>query len=315
MKGDAASIARLLGGTREGAGYLCRCPVKGHGKGRGDKRPSLSVSDGRRAVVAHCFAGCKPKDVIAALAQLAAAPAALIETPFTKFASRPAPPKTKTTIELALRLWKAAIPVAGTPAETYLLSRGLPPTPPATIRFLRSYRYDSGRHFPCLIAAVQAPSREITAVQLTFLDPSGRRKADVVYPRRAIGPLADGLLRLAPAADHLGLAEGFETAWATSLSHDNTPVWAVLGADRYAGVVLPREVRRVTIYADHDPPGLAGALGFFEHHPELEEVWISHPAKIGQDFAGLYEEECRQRRSMLGGSGTLSTSDIATRFS
>ena len=221
MKLDAATIAKILGGKPEGGGYLCSCPVKGHGKGRGDLRPSLSVSDGKRALVFHCFAGCKPRDIIAALNALAPD-----HGPKPRFESRtPQRPatKSKTTTTLAQKLWKAALPVAGTPAETYLRARRLPSTPPPTIRFLPSYRYDETRRFPCLIAAVQAPSRAIVAVQLTFLDPSGLRKADVPHPRRAIGPLGDGLLRLAPAAEHIGLAEGFETAWAASLLHDEFP--------------------------------------------------------------------------------------------
>ena len=74
MKADAATIAKILGGKPEGGGYLCSCPVKGHGKGRGDLRPSLSVSDGKRALVFHCFAGCKPRDIIAALNALAPDP-------------------------------------------------------------------------------------------------------------------------------------------------------------------------------------------------------------------------------------------------
>ena len=177
MKLDAATIAKILGGKPEGGGYLCSCPVKGHGKGRGDLRPSLSVSDGKRALVFHCFAGCKPRDIIAALNALAPN-----HGPKPRFESRtPQRPatKSKTTTTLAQKLWKAALPVAGTPAETYLRARRLPPTPPPTIRFLPSYRYDETRRFPCLIAAVQAPSRAIVAVQLTFLDPSGLRKADV----------------------------------------------------------------------------------------------------------------------------------------
>lgn len=286
MNGDAATIAKILGGKPEGGGYLCSCPVKGHGKGRGDRRPSLSVSDGKRALVFHCFAGCKPRDIIAALNALAPDHASK-----PRFESRtphiPAT-KSKTTTTLAQKLWKAALPVAGTPAEIYLRARRLPATPPPTIRFLPSYRYDETRRFPCLIAAVQSPARAIVAVQLTFLDPSGLRKADVSHPRRAIGPLGDGLLRLAPAAEHIGLAEGFETAWAASLLHDEFPIWATFGADRYAIVTLPPVVRRVTIFADYDAPGLSAALSFFEHRPELE-VWIATPTRMGVDFARVWE--------------------------
>lgn len=260
--------------------------MKGHGKGRGDLRPSLSVSDGKRALVFHCFAGCKPRDIIAAFNALAPhngpKPRCEGRTPL-----RPAT-KSKTTTTLAQKLWKAALPVAGTPAETYLRLRRLPSTPPPTIRFLPSYRYDETRRFPCLIAAVQAPSRMVVAVQLTFLDPSGLRKADVPHPRRAIGPLRDGLLRLAPAAEHLGLAEGFETAWAASPLHDEFPVWATLGADRFALITIPQVVRRVTIFADYDAPGLSAALSFFEHRQELE-VWIATPVTMGFDFARVWK--------------------------
>ena len=62
-----------------------------------------------------------------------------------------------------------------------------------------------------------------------------RRSIDLPRPFRASkgrspaargarsGRLAMGFLRLAPAAEHIGLAEGFETAWAASLLHDEFP--------------------------------------------------------------------------------------------
>ena len=64
MRDRAASIARALGGHRSGNGYLCRCPVPSHGKGRGDRNPSLSISDGDQRVLVHCFGGCDPLDVL-----------------------------------------------------------------------------------------------------------------------------------------------------------------------------------------------------------------------------------------------------------
>ncbi len=46
----AADIARALpGSTRNGNGWLCRCPVPDHGRGRGDRSPSLSVCDAAAA--------------------------------------------------------------------------------------------------------------------------------------------------------------------------------------------------------------------------------------------------------------------------
>lgn len=284
MKATAADVARRFGGKPEGMGFLCSCPVPTHGKLRGDLRPSLAISDGRERLVFHCFAGCRPRDVFRALTTATPESETLSQrpTPFPR-ALKP----TRTTSELAKKLWRSALPVDGTPAECYLRSRGFPLPPPATIRFLQSYRYDRDHRFPCMIAAVQAPSRSLVAVQLTFLDPSGRSKADVPSPRRVIGPLGDGLLRTAPVASHIGLAEGFESAWGASLLHDGMPVWATLGADRLAIVTLPPIVSRVTIFADHDVAGLSGAMGFFEKQSGLD-VSIAWPCQVGEDFAEMW---------------------------
>ncbi|PPC86111.1 MAG: hypothetical protein CTY36_18210, partial [Methylocystis sp.] len=254
---------------------------------RGDRRPSLSVNDGDKGVILHCFAGCDPRDVISAIN-------GLCPNTRNEIADRPALHEQlapKTTSAYARRLWRSAISVPGTIGEKFLRERGLPITPPASIRFLPSYRYDRRRPrsaLPCLIAAAQAPTREIVGIQLTFLHPCGRRKADVEFPRRAIGPLGAAMLRLAPAAPARGgIAEGFEKAWAAQLLFGE-PVWATLGADRFGVVNWPNEVTRVTIYADNDAPGLKAAREFRAAHPEVG-VRIRFCAAEGQDFDKLYK--------------------------
>jgi hypothetical protein len=296
MLGSAHAVAQILGGRREGRGYLCHCPVKTHGKQRGDKRPSLSVNDGDKGVILHCFAGCDPRDVIAAVNGL---------SPGTRceIADRPGlneKPAPKTTSAYARRLWRSAIGVPGTIGENFLRERGLPTTPPASIRFLPSYRYDRNNPrsaLPCLVAAAQAPTREIVGVQLTFLYPGGRRKADVEYPRRAIGPLGASMLRLAPAAPALGIAEGFEKAWAAQLLFDE-PVWATLGADRFGVVNWPGDVTTLTIYADNDSPGLKAARELRAAYPEIA-VRIRCCAAEGQDFDKLYRTVSGDRAEAL----------------
>jgi hypothetical protein len=65
---NASEIAKALGGHRNGQGYLCRCPVPAHGRGKGDRTPSLSIADGRDGkLLVRCFAGCGPLDVLAEL--------------------------------------------------------------------------------------------------------------------------------------------------------------------------------------------------------------------------------------------------------
>ncbi|MGJ0620497.1 MAG: DUF7146 domain-containing protein [Methylocystis sp.] len=285
MLASAHAVAQLLGGRREGRGYLCHCPVKTHGQQRGDRRPSLSVNDGDKGVVVHCFAGCDPRDVISAINVLdPKARAEITDRPALN--TKPAP---KTTSAYARRLWNSAVPVAGTIVESFLAERGLPTAPPASIRFLPAYRYDKERArsaLPCLVAAAQAPTREIVGVQLTFLHPGGRRKADVEFPRRAIGPLGTSMLRLAPPAPALGIAEGFEKAWAAQLLF-GAPVWATLGADRFGVVKWPDDITSLTIYADNDAPGLKAARELRDAYPQMA-VRIRYCAAEGQDFDKLY---------------------------
>jgi hypothetical protein len=283
----AVDVARLLHGRAEGTGYLCRCPVPTHGQGRGDRNPSLGVSDGRKGVVFHCFAGCTHHQVAAALEARGDLPPP-VSAPIV------ATPRTRTTSAFARRLWTVSRPISGTLADKYLRSRGFTAQPPATIRFLPRYRYDALREFPCLIAAVQAPSREIIAVQLTFLGANGR-KAPVTYPRRAIGPYADGILRLAPVAADMGIAEGFETSWAASLIH-NMPVWATLSRDRFLIARIPPEVRRLTIFADNDKPGLESAEALLDARPDLETRIVAPPSR-GDDWADLWERQARASKS------------------
>ena len=68
---EAHELTLALGGIwRDGRG-VARCPVEGHGRGRGDKNPSLSISSGHtRSVVFHCHAGCSQRLVLRALKEL-----------------------------------------------------------------------------------------------------------------------------------------------------------------------------------------------------------------------------------------------------
>src|SRR5262245_25127543 len=60
----AARIAEALAGrkvTARGGNYRVRCPA------HNDNTPSLSLKDGPRGLLVHCFAGCDPRDVLAAI--------------------------------------------------------------------------------------------------------------------------------------------------------------------------------------------------------------------------------------------------------
>ena len=63
----AAEITRALGGQWHRSYGMCSCPVPGHGKGSGDRRPSLKVSDGVGGITVHCFGACDWRHVKDAL--------------------------------------------------------------------------------------------------------------------------------------------------------------------------------------------------------------------------------------------------------
>jgi hypothetical protein len=62
---QAEQIAKQLGNAKRANGqWVASCPVPGHGKGNGDKNPSLSISindDGKPLF--HCHGGCSQEDV------------------------------------------------------------------------------------------------------------------------------------------------------------------------------------------------------------------------------------------------------------
>ncbi len=47
--------------------YIAACPVSGHGQGKGDRHPSLSITDGGLQALIHCQVGCETDSVLSAL--------------------------------------------------------------------------------------------------------------------------------------------------------------------------------------------------------------------------------------------------------
>ena len=60
-------LARLEHVRQVTDGHVGRCPVPGHGQERGDRNPSLSVTERDGKILLHCFAGCRNEDIVGAL--------------------------------------------------------------------------------------------------------------------------------------------------------------------------------------------------------------------------------------------------------
>lgn len=290
---DAATIAKALHGTRNGNGFLCRCPAPSHGKGRGDRSPSLSVSDGDDGrLLFHCFSGCDSRDVLAELRRRGIMEGG--NRSYVERKPRPKPIKIEPNPD-ALALWSKALQANETKAQTYLRARGLTGDVPPSLRFLPAYEHIAGRvYLPALIAALQAGDRRVIGVQITMLDPRGDRKAQVRFPRKTIGAMHDGAVRLAAASDVLGLAEGIETGL-SAMRLFGVPTWCCLGAARMHSVAIPDSVQELHLFADGDEAGEAAIQRTAETH-RRRRIIVHRPLSPGQDFndalRGLPEKEC-----------------------
>ena len=105
-----------------------------------------------------------------------------------------------------------------------------------------------------MLAAVRT-DLGVIAVHRTFLDASAGRVAGFDRPKRALGSLQRGAVRLAmPRRGRLGLAEGIETAL-SAMQLFGIPCWATLGNERFGLVTIPEGVRELHLFVDNDPGG------------------------------------------------------------
>jgi len=65
---NAELLAAALGNAkRYKRGWLASCPVPGHGNGKGDRHPSLAITQLGEKFLFKCFGGCDQEDVFAAI--------------------------------------------------------------------------------------------------------------------------------------------------------------------------------------------------------------------------------------------------------
>lgn len=258
-------IALALGGVWRSRRAMCRCPA------HDDKTPSLSVSetrDGRPLV--HCFTGCKQSEVIDALrARGLWEGEAKVDPSYPGFLTQPhdglRDRDERDRQKGAEALWERADRAHGTVVETYLRSRGITVPIPDDIGFLpKSKHGPSATIWPCMIAAMRDAKGNVQAVQRTWLTSDGKGKAPVAPVKMTYGPMGFSAVRLGPASEMMGLAEGIETALSARQLY-RIPVWATLSAHRLSRVALPACVRSLVIFADAGEVGMNEALLAAEH--------------------------------------------------
>lgn len=163
--------------------------------------------------------------------------------------------------EAARRLFAISRPLHSTLAESYLRARGISELNDVTsLRFHPRcyYRPDDSapsETWPAMIAAVTDLSGTITGAHRTWLDPSGRDKAPVDSPRRAMGHLLGHGVRFGVANDVIAAGEGIETMLSLRSIMPSMPMVAALSANHLAALLFPLSLRRLYIARDGDPAG------------------------------------------------------------
>jgi len=282
---NAETLARALGGRRAGRQWMAPCPS------HDDSQPSLSIRDGDNGkVLVRCHAGCDQALVIVELrvrclwddAHVCPRPPVAKRTQrhFTAFAAKDESERTTA----AVRLWRSAVPAAGTPAEIYLHSRGIGIAVPLSVRFHPRLKHPTGGTWPGMVSLVtRGTDGQPLAIHRTFLANDGAGKAPVTPQKMMLGPCRSGAVQFATATEKLMVGEGIETCLAV-LQATGLPAWAALSTSGLRTLELPAEIREVIVLADGDDPGEAAALDAARRWKrEGRTVRTAHPP-TGMDF-------------------------------
>ena len=177
-------------------------------------------------------------------------------------------------------------------AMHYLAWRGLHvdlPMPALRLHPGLAYR-DGGEtfgRFPAMLALVTGPDGRGVTLHRTYLQDG--RKAPVPSPRKLMPgkPIKGAAIRLHPAGEVLGVAEGIETALAARQLF-GVPVWSCISAAGIESFIPPKEVRKIMIFGDNDMSGTGQAAAWALAKRLIVaglSVEVKLPERIGTDWA------------------------------
>lgn len=269
-----------------GREWVACCPF------HADRSPSFTIYQAKDGVwLAHCF-GCGWHGDVLDLVQRA------YDLPLSEAARRlgagHVPRLTLPPIALpcptgrtdeARAIWQAAGPVSDTLGEAYLRFRGIAPPYPPAVRFAHLPYANLGA-LPCLVLAVQDLAGEVTGIQRVWLAADGKGKAEVASPKRSLGALKGGAIRLGDldGSGTLTVCEGPEDGLSL-LEMLGGPVWASGGLSFLPAMQFSPEVHSIIIGADNDPQGREGAQKAAQAYAARGlSVRIIYPLEAFKDF-------------------------------
>ena len=268
---------------KSGREFKACCPF------HNDRTPSLTLypsKAGWRWLCFGCGLGGDVIDWLAALHRLPVADAARMlaggNVPSVHVVTPPPADKAHKG-DLARKVWADALPIAGTPAETYLRRRNIDIGLPDCLRFAR-LRF-AGEVRPMLIAAVAGPDNRVQAVhRIVLKDDGSKADLDGGKVKFSLGPVMGGAIRLTHAANGMLVCVGVEDGL-TLLQQQAQAVWAVTGDVALPAVQLPAGARSVVVAHDNDVSGIsAGKKAADKMVREGRQVRLIQPLSPFKDF-------------------------------
>jgi putative DNA primase/helicase len=190
-------------------------------------------------------------------------------------------------------LWTRAKPLTGEDlASRYLMARNIRPVSwPSSLRLIDDLPYWEGEKtrtlYSALLAKFASPDGKSATLHRTYLVEPGR-KAPIEKPRMLMpGRIpAGGAVRLMPATETMGIAEGIETALSASQLF-GLPVWAALSAGALVKWTPPKEAKCILIFGDNDE-SFAGQNAAYSLAYRLKtegfQAEVRMPSSLGSDW-------------------------------
>jgi hypothetical protein len=207
-------------------------------------------------------------------------------------------PQPSSRVSNGLELWRAAAPMAGTLAETYLRRRGLDFSDPdgRVLRFHPCCPFGPGVTHPCMVGLFRSViTDEPVGIHRTALASDGRK-----IDRMALGRVGAAAIKL--SADEevergLTIGEGIETTIA-GMMLGFKPAWAVGFAGGIRAFPVLGGIECLTILVDHDAPDHNGRQAGLQAAQECSQRWTAAgrevqrviPRRQGDDMADLAKE-------------------------
>jgi putative DNA primase/helicase len=190
----------------------------------------------------------------------------LLDGAILKQKIQPIENKTDARVAINIILGRAQSIKEGDPVSEYLLGRGLNHIPDTLLYHPELWESETKKTYPGMIIKVQSPRGEVISLHRTFL--RNGRKAPIESPRKVLPPtetLRGSAIRLFPAHEYLGIAEGIETALA---AHEmfKIPVWSVINANGVKTFEPPEGVKKVYIFGDNDESFTGQAASYEAAH-------------------------------------------------